>query len=123
LLDSLLLSDLNTLQVKVWLGDGHVGGKHYYIMSRYLICRMLTVTKIPQMKVGHGNWIQLLLFQDSPFIGSPLCEPSKHAWDSWKNEAMNIVGGSVGGVGLSWSLGGFQRAQSCDAMTRILQHI
>ena len=39
-------------QVKVWLGDEeHAGGKHYYIMSRYLICRMLTVTKIPQMKV------------------------------------------------------------------------
>ena len=40
------------MQVKVWLGDEeHAGGKHYYIMSRYLICRMLTVTKIPQMKV------------------------------------------------------------------------
>ena len=36
-------------QVKVWVGENLV---HYYILSRFLISRMLTVTKIPQMKVG-----------------------------------------------------------------------
>ena len=37
-------------QVKVWVGENLV---HYYILSRFLISRMLTVTKIPQMKVGY----------------------------------------------------------------------
>ena len=35
-------------QVKVWVGENLV---HYYVLSRFLISRMLTVTKIPQMKV------------------------------------------------------------------------
>ena len=39
------------LQVKVWLGETQA---HYYILSRFLISRMLTVTKIPYMKVGGG---------------------------------------------------------------------
>ena len=34
--------------MKVWLGDGM---DHYYILSRFLISRVLTVTKIPYMKV------------------------------------------------------------------------
>jgi hypothetical protein len=36
------------LQVKVWLGEDL---DHYYILSRFLICRMLTVTRIPYIKV------------------------------------------------------------------------
>lgn len=36
---------LLVFQVKVWLGE------HYYILSRFLISRMLTVTKIPYIKV------------------------------------------------------------------------
>lgn len=40
------------LQVKVWLGETQA---HYYILSRFLISRMLTVTKIPYMKVGAGR--------------------------------------------------------------------
>ena len=40
------------LQVKVWLGETQA---HYYILSRFLISRMLTVTKIPYMKVGAGQ--------------------------------------------------------------------
>ena len=43
------------VQVKVWLGEGM---NHYYVLSRFLISRMLTVTKIPYMKVS-----QLLLPQ------------------------------------------------------------
>jgi hypothetical protein len=35
-------------QVKVWLGDTK---DHHYILSRVLISRMLTVTKIPYVKV------------------------------------------------------------------------
>ncbi|KAL6648975.1 hypothetical protein ACP70R_013199 [Stipagrostis hirtigluma subsp. patula] len=31
-------------QVKVWLGDN---ADHHYVLSRFLLCRMLTVTKIP----------------------------------------------------------------------------
>ncbi|KAH6554651.1 hypothetical protein KP509_1Z317700 [Ceratopteris richardii] len=31
-------------QVKVWLGDS---ANHYYVLSRFLVSRMLTVTKIP----------------------------------------------------------------------------
>ena len=31
-------------QVKVWLGDN---ADHYYVLSRFLLCRMLTVTKVP----------------------------------------------------------------------------
>ena len=38
-----------SLQVKVWLGEGM---SHYYVLSRFLISRMLTVTKIPYMKAG-----------------------------------------------------------------------
>jgi hypothetical protein len=36
-------------QVKVWLGEDL---DHYYILSRFLICRMLTVTRIPYIKVS-----------------------------------------------------------------------
>jgi hypothetical protein len=36
-------------QVKVFLGSNR---DHYYILSRFLISRMLTVTKIPYIKVG-----------------------------------------------------------------------
>ena len=32
----------------MWLGDNL---DHYYILSRFLICRMLTVTRIPYIKV------------------------------------------------------------------------
>jgi hypothetical protein len=41
-------------QVKVWLGDKL---DHYYVLSRFLICRMLTVTKIPEIKVQH--WLDV----------------------------------------------------------------
>lgn len=44
-----LLMFILCFQVKVWVGENLV---HYYILSRFLISRMLTVTKIPQMKVG-----------------------------------------------------------------------
>ena len=43
------LSEIGCLQVKVWLGEGM---NHYYVLSRFLISRMLTVTKIPCMKVS-----------------------------------------------------------------------
>lgn len=36
------------MQVKVWLGDNQ---DHYYVLSRFLISRMLTVTKVPMNKV------------------------------------------------------------------------
>ena len=39
-------------QVKVWVGENLV---HYYVLSRFLISRMLTVTKIPQMKVTSSS--------------------------------------------------------------------
>ena len=35
------------LQVKVWLGRDR---QHHYVLSRYLTCRMLTVTKIKPFK-------------------------------------------------------------------------
>lgn len=38
------------VQVRVWLGG------HHYILSRYLISRMLTMTRIPTSKVRkHEN--------------------------------------------------------------------
>ncbi len=42
------------LQVKVWLGEGMT---HYYVLSRFLISRMLTVTKIPYMKVSEAHLV------------------------------------------------------------------
>lgn len=39
-------------QVKVWLGEGM---SHYYVLSRFLISRVLTVTKIPYMKVNKAD--------------------------------------------------------------------
>lgn len=33
----------DVLQVKVWLGDN---ADHYYVLSRFLLSRMLTVTKV-----------------------------------------------------------------------------
>ena len=36
------------VQVRVWL----CGNDHYYVLSRYLISRTLTVTKIPYVKVS-----------------------------------------------------------------------
>jgi hypothetical protein len=41
-------------QVKVWLGEHQ---SHHYVLSRFLISRMLTVTKIPYMKVRLGSLI------------------------------------------------------------------
>jgi hypothetical protein len=41
-------SKYDYVKIKVWLGDNL---EHYYILSRYLISRMLTVTKVPQDKV------------------------------------------------------------------------
>ncbi len=46
------------LQVKVWLGEGM---SHYYVLSRFLISRMLTVTKIPYMKVSRGDTVTSVL--------------------------------------------------------------
>ena len=40
--------DQSPMQVKVWLGDNQ---DHYYVLSRFLISRMLTVTKVPMNKV------------------------------------------------------------------------
>ena len=40
-------------QVKVWLGENL---SHYYVLSRFLISRMLTVTKIKHTKVGQACW-------------------------------------------------------------------
>jgi hypothetical protein len=44
------------LQVKVWLGEHQ---SHHYVLSRFLISRMLTVTKIvaKYLKISyHGQW-------------------------------------------------------------------
>lgn len=38
-----LLACLLLFQVKVWLGDN---ADHYYVLSRFLLSRMLTVTKV-----------------------------------------------------------------------------
>jgi hypothetical protein len=43
-------------QVKVWLGENL---DHYYILSRFLICRMLTVTRIPYIKVSTQHGISM----------------------------------------------------------------
>ncbi|EIE20940.1 hypothetical protein COCSUDRAFT_54287 [Coccomyxa subellipsoidea C-169] len=40
-------SKYDFVKVKVWVGENLA---HYYVLSRFLISRMLTVTKIPQMK-------------------------------------------------------------------------
>ncbi|XP_074574622.1 uncharacterized protein LOC141831083 [Curcuma longa] len=37
-------SKYDFVKVKVWLGDN---ADHYYVLSRFLLSRMLTVTKIP----------------------------------------------------------------------------
>ncbi|KAL6645320.1 hypothetical protein ACP70R_016928 [Stipagrostis hirtigluma subsp. patula] len=37
-------SKYDFVKVKVWLGDN---ADHHYVLSRFLLCRMLTVTKIP----------------------------------------------------------------------------
>lgn len=36
---------------------------HYYVLSRFLISRMLTVTKIPYMKVSRGDAVTLCAFR------------------------------------------------------------
>ena len=45
-------SKYDFVKVKVWLGE-HM--EHYYVLSRFLISRMLTVTRLPQQKVGKGG--------------------------------------------------------------------
>uniref|UniRef100_J3KU22 Uncharacterized protein n=1 Tax=Oryza brachyantha TaxID=4533 RepID=J3KU22_ORYBR len=37
-------SKYDFVKVKVWLGEN---ADHYYVLSRFLLCRMLTITKIP----------------------------------------------------------------------------
>ena len=44
-------------KVKVWLGENQ---DHYYVLSRFLTSRMLTVTMIPYLKV----WRVLLVFPE-----------------------------------------------------------
>lgn len=71
------------LQVKVWLGKGF---KHYYVLSRFLTSRMLTVTKIKPTKVGVGchavlapgivcmvTWPALLAVLQSTLLASAFC--------------------------------------------------
>ena len=41
-------SKYDYVKIRVWLGEGQ---EHYYILSRFLISRTLTVTKVPQDKV------------------------------------------------------------------------
>jgi len=41
-------SKYDYIKIKVWLGDQQ---QHYYILSRYLISRMLTFIRVPQDKV------------------------------------------------------------------------
>ncbi len=45
----------HSLQVKVWLGENQ---DHYYVLSRFLISRMLTVTKVPMNKVRSGPGVK-----------------------------------------------------------------
>jgi hypothetical protein len=56
-LQSLIYCMCCCTQVKVWLGENL---DHYYILSRFLICRMLTVTRIPYIKVStqHASELQ-----------------------------------------------------------------
>lgn len=42
---TLACSIIRSIQVKVWLGDN---ADHYYVLSRFLLSRMLTVTKVKQ---------------------------------------------------------------------------
>jgi len=49
------------LQIKVWLGENM---DHYYVLSRFLICRMLTVTKIPYIKV----WLAPIFLKKTYFL-------------------------------------------------------
>jgi hypothetical protein len=45
-------SKYDYIKIKVWLGDHH---QHYYILSRYLICRILTFIRVPQDMVRFGD--------------------------------------------------------------------
>jgi hypothetical protein len=42
-------SKYDFVKVKVWLGENL---EHYYILSRFLISRLLTMIKLPQQKVN-----------------------------------------------------------------------
>jgi hypothetical protein len=47
-------------QVKVWLGENQ---SHHYVLSRFLISRMLTVTKIPYIKACSQLFYVLVMLQ------------------------------------------------------------
>ena len=51
-------SKYDYIKIKVWLGDHH---KHYYILSRYLICRILTFIRVPQDKVSFDDFLSRLI--------------------------------------------------------------
>jgi hypothetical protein len=42
-------SKYDYVKIRVWLGPNR---EHHYVLSRYLISRMLTVTRVPQEKVN-----------------------------------------------------------------------
>ena len=44
--------DGNFFKVKVWLGDN---ADHYYVLSRFLVCRMLTVTKVCSISTSKSS--------------------------------------------------------------------
>jgi len=46
-------SKYDFVKIKVWLGENR---EHYYILSRFLIARMLTVTRVPQNKVRDARY-------------------------------------------------------------------
>jgi hypothetical protein len=49
-------SKYDFVKVKVWLGEN---ADHYYVLSRFLLCRMLTVTKVthfPSLPLFYG-WL------------------------------------------------------------------
>ena len=58
LLDSLLFFVISQAQVKVWLGDH---ADHYYVLSRFLLSRTLTVTKVSSLRFTLSILILLLM--------------------------------------------------------------
>lgn len=61
-------------QVKVWLGEGHT--LHHYVLSRFLISRMLTVTRIPSTKVSTGNPAMANAFAIMSWARPAACTPT-----------------------------------------------
>ncbi|URE39226.1 2-Phosphoglycerate kinase [Musa troglodytarum] len=102
-------SKYDFVKVKVWLGDN---ADHYYVLSRFLLSRMLTVTKIPNhvaIKIALELKKLLVFNMNICSNNSPLM-----AWDSATATPFVMVGHLLAALTLTQASGNSKLRHNCS---------